>query len=531
MKGILWVDTEVNGKNVRTEYMQKYISYEIKIEHPFLLIPVKIKEETERLSFYLEDQKVLEYQVFPLEEGEIVDYYAPVPAASWIGRTIRLEGNYPEAFYSKMKQADRLPQSEQLHPLMHFSPVNGWMNDPNGLVCQDGIYHLFYQHNAFGTKWDNMSWGHAVSEDLLHWEHRSMAILPDEDGTIFSGSGLCNEKGLLELPENALVFFYTSAGGSSDSPWSEGRQFTQRIAYSTDRGETLHKKNQVIVPNLTRGNRDPKVYWHEESKGYIMSLYLKDHEYAILRSEDLEHWKLTQRIFLLTTRECPDLRPVPVEGGQEKWMLFTALGEYFTGDFDGFQFTNLDEGRMAYQNELPYAGQTYFDLKDRVVLMHWLRTKNPKKYYTGMMGIPRELTFIKGEEGFILRQSVIREWKEQRILVRDEKLQKQWEDESVRNAALELYLKVQGAFLLSVNIYGQKLSYQRREGILWVNGVSCKVKEDLRDLSIIVDREILEVAANEDTLLYFFETDLQELAGKISVEADQKVDSCLWKMQ
>ena len=151
---------------------------------------------------------------------------------------------------------------------------------------------------------------------------------------------------------------------------------------------------------------------------------------------------------------------------------------------------------MAYQNELPYAGQTYFDLKDRVVLMHWLRTKNPKKYYTGMMGIPRELTFIKGEEGFILRQSVIREWKEQRILARDEKLQKQWEDESVRNAALELYLK-----------------------------------EDLRDLSIIVDREILEVAANEDTLLYFFETDLQELAGKISVEADQKVDSCLWKIQ
>lgn len=207
MKGILWVDTEVNGKNVRTEYIQKYISYEIKIEHPFLLIPVKIKEETERLSFYLEDQKVLEYQVFPLEEGEIVDYYAPVPVASWIGRTIRLEGNYPEAFYAKMKQADRLPQSEQLHPLMHFSPVNGWMNDPNGLVCQDGIYHLFYQHNAFGTKWDNMSWGHAVSEDLLHWEHRSMAILPDEDGTIFTGSGLCNEKGTFGIAGKCTCLF------------------------------------------------------------------------------------------------------------------------------------------------------------------------------------------------------------------------------------------------------------------------------------------------------------------------------------
>lgn len=511
--------------------MQKNTSYKIKIEHPFLLIPVKIKENTERLSFYMEEQKVLEYRVFPLEEGETVDYYAPLPAAPWIGKTIRLEGSYPEAFYAKIKQADDLPESDQVHPLMHFTPVNGWMNDPNGLVFEDGIYHLFYQHNAFGTKWDNMSWGHAVSKDLLHWEHRPMAILPDEDGTIFSGSGICNEKGLLGLQENALIFFYTSAGGSSDSPWSEGGQFTQRIAYSTDHGATLHKKGDVIVPNMTEGNRDPKVYWHEESKGYIMSLYLKNHVYAILRSEDLEHWELTQKLPFITARECPDLRPVPTEEGGEKWILFTASGEYFTGDFDGFHFTNLSEGRMAYQNELPYAGQTYSNLPGRVVLMHWMRTENPRKYYTGMMGIPRELTLVKGEEGYILRQSVIREWKEQRVPVREEKEQKQWEEETVRDAALELQLNIQGALVLSVMIYGQKISYQREEGILCVNGVTCKVKEDLRNLSILADREILEVAANDDTLLYFFETDLQDLAGKISVEADHNVDSWLWRVQ
>ena len=343
--------------------MQKNTSYKTKIEHPFLLIPVKIKENAERLSFYMEEQKVLEYRVFPLEEGETVDYYAPLPVTPWIGKTIRLEGNYPEAFYTQIKQADDPTESDQVLPLMHFTPVNGWMNDPNGLVFEDGIYHLFYQHNAFGTKWDNMSWGHAVSKDLLHWEHRPMAILPDKDGTIFSGSGICNEKGLLGLPKDALVFFYTSAGGSSDSPWSEGGQFTQRIAYSTDHGATLHKKGDVIVPNLTEGNRDPKVYWHEESKGYIMSLYLKNHVYAILRSEDLEHWELTQKLPFITARECPDLRPVPTEEGGEKWILFTASGEYFTGDFDGFHFTNLSEGRMAYQNELPYAGQTYSNLQ------------------------------------------------------------------------------------------------------------------------------------------------------------------------
>ena len=512
--------------------MQKNTTdYKIKIEHSFLLIPVKTKKEAERLSFYLEEQKVLEYRIFPVEEEETADYYAPIPVTSWIGKSIRLEGDYPEAFYAKIKQADYLPESGQLHPLMHFTPVNGWMNDPNGLVCQDGIYHLFYQHNAFGTAWDNMSWGHAVSKDLLHWEHRPMAILPDEDGTIFSGSGICNEQGFLELPEKALVFFYTSAGGSADSPWSEGGQFTQRIAYSIDNGATLHKKNQVIVPNLTEGNRDPKVYWHEESKGYIMSLYLRHHVYAILRSEDLEHWELTQKLPFVTARECPDLRPIPTEEGKEKWILFTASGEYFTGDFDGFRFTNLSGGHMAYQNELPYAGQTYSSLPERVVLMHWMRTENPEKYYTGMMGIPRELTLIKGEEGFILRQSVIREWKEQRVSVREEKKRKQWEEESVRDAALELQLNIQDASVLSVTIYGQKISYQREEGILCVNGDVCKVKEELRDLSILVDREILEVAANEDTLLYFFETDLQDLAGKINVETDQNADSYLWNVQ
>ena len=148
-----------------------------------------------------------------------------------------------------------------------------------------------------------------------------------------------------------------------------------------------------------------------------------------------------------------------------------------------------------------------------------------------MMGIPRGLTLVKGEEGYILRQSLIREWKEQCILVREEMEQKQWEEETVRDAALELQLNIQGALVLSVIIYGQKISYQREEGILCVNGAACKVTEDLHDLSILADREILEVAANDDTLLYFFETDLQDLAGKISVEADHSVDSWLWKVQ
>lgn len=160
----------------------------------------------------------------------------------------------------------------------------GWINDPNGL-----IYYLYFQYNPFDTKWENMCWGHVISKDLLHWEQKETVLYPDQDGPIFSGSGIVNENALLGLPKDAYIYFYTSAGGKSE--WSKDKLPVQKIAYSIDGGNTLHKKDGCIVEHICDENRDPKVYWHEQSKAYIMLLYLTNNDYAILRSVDLPAYK------------------------------------------------------------------------------------------------------------------------------------------------------------------------------------------------------------------------------------------------
>ena len=189
--------------------------------------------------------------------------------------------------------ADHMPRNIQSRPSIHFTPNTGWMNDPNGLIYQNGVYQMFFQHNPFDTKWENMCWGHATSKDLLHWEQTDTALFPDCDGTMFSGSGIVNERGLLGLPEDAQIYFYTCAGNIGK--WSKDKVFTQKIAYSTDGGKTVYKKDGFIVENFADGNRDPKVYWHEETGAYYMALYLDKNDFKILRSMDLENWETSDK--------------------------------------------------------------------------------------------------------------------------------------------------------------------------------------------------------------------------------------------
>ena len=138
-----------------------------------------------------------------------------------------------------------------------------------------------------------------------------------------------------------------------------------------------------------------------------MSLYLKGTEYAILRSTDMLHWEITQHLTFETANECPDLRPISTPDGTEKWIFYTASSEYFIGDFDGFRFTNYSAGKRASYTELAYAGQTYNNAPDRIVLIQWLRTQNPERLYTGMLTLPRELELIKQDGEWILAHSIL----------------------------------------------------------------------------------------------------------------------------
>ncbi len=304
-------------------------------------------------------------------------------------------------------------------PSLHFTPSYGWMNDPNGLVYHDGIYELYYQHNPRGIDWNCMTWGHARGTDLLHWEDLGDVLEPDENGLMFSGCAIRNDRWLLGLPKDALLFFYTAAGHSSRE--SKGKTYTIRLAYSTDGGNTLIKKDGIceageIMETLAAENRDPKVFWHEESGAYILVLWIENNDFGIWRSEDLEQFTMTQRVTLESGYECPDLFRLPVistkeggrETGEEKWVFWTAHGYYYVGSFDGYEFHQEQERRCASQMGpdvvLPYAAQT-FSGPEKVLSVSWLRTKCVGERTTGMMSIPKEFSLIRNKDGYILRQN------------------------------------------------------------------------------------------------------------------------------
>ena len=199
---------------------------------------------------------------------------------------------------------------ESLRPQFHFTSRTNWLNDPNGLVFYKGEYHLFFQHNPLGINWGNMTWGHAVSSDLLHWRQLDDAIAPDRLGTIFSGSAVIdwnNTAGLQTGTEKPLIAIFTSAGGTSTE--SNKQPFTQSIAASNDRGRTFRKyDHNPVLGHIIGGNRDPKVIWHAASKKWVMALYLDGDQYALFSSTDLKNWGAAQRYPIVWFGRMP--RPV-----------------------------------------------------------------------------------------------------------------------------------------------------------------------------------------------------------------------------
>ena len=386
----------------------------IRISHPYLLFPVAKAAPKRLLTLFPEEnreQKLREFEVpFP-REGEEPDFWAAVPVWEFAGQTLLLCGDLPDERLALVREADERPApADKERPLLHFAPESGWMNDPNGLLrLPGGELLLCYQFNPFGVEWGAMHWGSARSRDLLHWETGDIVLFPDEWGTIFSGSGWRDEENAAGFGPGALLFFYTSAGGT-EAPWSRDGVSTQRLAVSLDGGRTLQKQPGLLLPNLAEGNRDPKVFYHPETGAYIMVLYLSEKDFAIFRSHDLIRWEQTQQLTLAPGWECPDLFRLPVEGGGEKWVFWTADGLYWVGSFDGFRFTPEQPCRCAYGSAIPYAAQTVSREPGRVLSLSWLRLPNDGRCSTGMQSIPMEFGLShEGEEGFRLRMKPCRE--------------------------------------------------------------------------------------------------------------------------
>jgi fructan beta-fructosidase len=288
--------------------------------------------------------------------------------------------------------------NEALRPQLHFTAKTGWLNDPNGCVFYDGQYHLFFQHNPFGTSWGNMTWGHAVSPDLVHWTQMENAIEPDELGTIFSGSAVVdvnNTSGFGGGDHKPIVAAFTYAG-------EDGVPFTQAIAYSDDGGKTMTKfDGNPVLGNFTgEGDRDPKLLWHEPTGKWVMVLYLDEPEkqrLAFFTSPNLKEW--TKVSELPNFFECPDMFELPVDGdpANTRWVLHGADGHYMLGQFDGETFTPDTKAKRPMETGGTfYAAQSFNGIPasdGRRIQIGWMAGGvYPDMPFNQQMSFPCELT-------------------------------------------------------------------------------------------------------------------------------------------
>lgn len=303
---------------------------------------------------------------------EKVDYYVPYDISAYAGQDISIDiQGMPSSSlcWKEIKLSDTFDSSnrETYRPVYHHTPVYGWMNDPNGMFYKDGVYHLYFQYNPYGSMWGNMTWGHSTSTDLTHWTYEGTAIVPDAWGAIFSGSCVVDKDNTAGFGKGAVVAFYTSA---KSTPWGDIQ--SQSMAYSLDNGKTFIKyEHNPILTSTERDFRDPKVFWYAPEKHWVMMLAVGQ-EMQIYSSGNLKEWKKESSFGAMQGAhggvwECPDLVEVAVEGSKEKkWVLICNLNpggpfggsaaQYFVGSFDGKKFVNesptqtkwLDWGKDNY---------------------------------------------------------------------------------------------------------------------------------------------------------------------------------------
>ena len=374
----------------------------------FLLLPVE-EASPEAKLYMIADNDVVRSMNVRLAVNK-VDYFVPVDLTGFDNKHLSFNFQLiPDSAlcWEEMKLSDEFDVSnrEKYRPVYHFSPAYGWMNDPNGMFYKDGVYHLFYQHNPYGSMWGNMHWGHATSTDLVTWEHHGDAISPDALGTIFSGSCVVDKDNTAGFGAGAVIAFYTSA---SD------RQ-VQSMAYSLDNGKTFKKyARNPILTSTQRDFRDPKVIWHEDTKKWIMVLAVGQ-EMEIYSSADLTSWTLESKFGEGQGAhggvwECPDLLELPVEGTElKKWVLVCNLNpggpfggsatQYFVGTFDGKRFVNESPAVTKWMDwgKDHYATVTWRDAPDnRRIAIAWMSNWQyandvPTSQYRSPNSVPRDL--------------------------------------------------------------------------------------------------------------------------------------------
>ena len=536
----------------------------ITVEKKYLVLPVRNGAVKRNVEIWVDGVKRRFFDIELAEDRP--DWNAYLEIDQWKGRSIELRVDKitdHSSVFKPIVQSDVDSNSgsfsERLRPQFHFSPLRGWTNDPNGMVYYNGEYHLFYQHNPYGRGWGNMTWGHAVTKDLVHWRHLDEAIHPDQGGLIFSGGAVVdvnNTSGLGKpgspasqgspgspaspaTPASpAMVVFHTGATG-----WG------QYMSWSTD-GRTFQTLDHAVVPRINKDNRDPKVIWYAPTKKWVMVMWVErgdnvQHSMQFLTSPDLKSWTKTSVVMGGVNKdrylfECPEFYELPVDGlpGVKKWVLTGANTEYAIGSFDGTTFTPEEQRLQEQHGRDFYAPQTFSDEPNgRRIEIGWWRTRtdSPGMTFNQSMSIPLEHRLVKTPEGIRLTRMPVKElealraktWRIGKISLKDggtnslKDNANPLKDISLELAELRFSVTPGKAKEVVLDVRGVPVVYDVARQKLTVDGVTASAPLVGGKLSFIVyaDRTGLEIFVNEGLLFMPININLSDTNRTLSLSA------------
>ena len=385
----------------------------------YILLPVEEDEHNAHIRVIKDNQVVKEFNC-KLAINK-TDYSVPLDISEYGGdvlldiqftgdkRSIGLIKDFACWKDIKLSNVFDTKNREKFRPIYHHTPAYGWMNDPNGMFYKDGVWHLYYQYNPYGSQWENMTWAHSTSTDLMHWENQGEVIQPDALGTIFSGNSVVDKENTAGFGKDVVIAFYTSAGNAQ----------TQSIAYSTDNGMSFKKyANNPIITSDVPDFRDPKVFWNDDLNQWNLIL-ASGQQMNIYSSKNLKDWKYESCFGEEYGNhggvwECPDLLKIG-----DKWVLICNINpggpfggsatQYFVGTFDGHKFTC--ESKPEVTKWMDYGKDHYATVSfsnapnGRIVVLPWMSNwqyanQVPTQQFRSANGLPRDVSLYNynGEE-------------------------------------------------------------------------------------------------------------------------------------
>jgi fructan beta-fructosidase len=489
----------------------------IKINKRYLNLPISQKQARANMKFEIAGKQERIFKIRLAKDEP--EYWVFCDVSALKGKIIKISYDGDGSGLDKIYQNDEIEGQKTIYkeknrPQFHFTTKRGWINDPNGLIFYEGEYHLFYQHNPYEKEWENMSWGHAVSKDMIHWEELPTALSPDNIGTMFSGSAVIdynNTAGFNKGNTSAMVATYTA--------FTDEKQ-VQCVAYSLDRGRTWTKysKNPIIDSKAkwnSNDTRDPRVFWYKPGNHWVLALNERD-GHSIYNSKNLKDWTFESHITGFW--ECPDLFELPVDGDKSKtkWVMYGASNTYMIGAFDGKKFTP-ESGKYYYVTGTIYAAQTFTNIPEsdgRRIQIGWGKVSHPDMPFNGMMLLPTELKLKTTKDGIRLFSEPIKEagqlfenageWNNLSAKDANEKLSSFSNNDKIR---IKTQIKLSHATSAGLNLFGQKLlDYDMNFNL--VNGVFYS-PEDMTSMEIsadiYIDRTSIEVFIDGGAYSYSME--------------------------